>query len=207
MIDTLPAIVGDIFNIFTLPAGGVASEALKALFKKRSDAAREIMLYEISRGQIRFNQADMEESVAIVYRYLRAAQEGAARINLTLLAQVLSGQARLGLVKADDFLYYADILTPMLRDEILLIGCILRHWEAAIEQEQSPTERMRTATINSQKDLIPDVFEDLAEFRAVADGLRRTGFLSIQATAGGGDFLGPSPVLIRLARLVKFEVV
>jgi hypothetical protein len=205
LLDNLPAIVSDAFGLFSVPGGGIAGEALKALMQKRVDAAREIMLTEISRGDIRFSETDAEESVAIVYRYLRAAQEGAARVNLRLIAQVLCGQARLGLIKADEFLYYADLLTPLRRDEILLTGCILRYWDAAIEQEGAPLERMRTATVKSRDALIPEVFEDSAEFGAVADGMRRTGFFSTQALAGGGDLFGPSPVLVRLARLVDFN--
>ncbi|MCU9954247.1 hypothetical protein OEJ37_12875 [Burkholderia sp. BKH01] len=205
MLGSLPAVVCDVFGLLSLPGGAMAGEALKALFQKRADDAREIMLTAISRGDIRFSESDAEESVAIVYRYLRAAQEGAARVNLRLLAEVFCGQARLGLIKADEFLYYADVLTPLRRDEILLTGCILRHRNEAIEQKDDPIERMRAATVQSQSALIPDVFEDHAEFRAVADGMRRTGFFSIQATAGGGDLLGPSPILLRLARLVDFD--
>ena len=205
MLASLPAVICDVFGSLSLPGGGMAGEALKALFQKRADDAREIMLTAISRGDIRFSETDAEESVAIVYRYLRAAQEGAARVNLRLLAEVFCGQARSGLIRADEFLYYADVLTPLRRDEILLTGCILRNWSEAIEQKDDPIERMRVATVRSQSALIPDVFEDHAEFRAVADGMRRTGFFSTQATAGGGDLLGPSPILLRLARLVDFD--
>lgn len=165
------------------------------------------MMEAIARGDVRFSESDVEESVAIVYRYLRAAQEGAARTNLRLLADVFCGQARFGLVKADEFLYYADVLAPLRRDEILLTGCILRHWNQAIEQKGDEFERMRAATLKSQRDLVPSVFGDDAEFAAVADGMRRTGFFSTQATAGGGDLLGPSPVLLRIARLVDFDAV
>ena len=205
MVGSLPAVICDVFGLFSLPGGAMAGEALKALFQKRADDAREIMLTAIERGDIRFSETDVEESVAVVYRYLRAAQEGAARVNLRLLAEVFCGQARLGLIKADEFLYYADVLTPLRRDEILLTGCILRYWNEATDQKNDPIERMRIATVKSQSALIPNVFEDHAEFRAVADGMRRTGFFSIQATAGGGDLLGPSPVLMRLARLVDFD--
>ncbi|MFL9987138.1 hypothetical protein [Paraburkholderia sediminicola] len=205
MIDSLPAVVSDVFGLFALPLGGIAGEALKALLKKRMEAAREIMLAEISRGDIRFSETDADESVAIVYRYLRAAQEGAARTNLRLLAQVLSGQARLGLIKADEFLYYADILTSMRRDEILLTGEILREWNAAEKLAGDNTERMRYATNRAMLTLIPNVFDDAGDFRANADGLRRTGFFLIQATAGGGDLFGPSPLLLRLSKLIDFE--
>ncbi|CAN7806573.1 hypothetical protein LJR267_010739 [Paraburkholderia hospita] len=205
MLDSLPAVVGDIFGYFSVPAGGVAGEALNALFKKRADDAREIMLTELSRGKVRLSETDAEEAVAIVYRYLRAAQEGAARVNLRLLAQVLSNQVHLGLIKADEFLYYADILAPLRRDELLLTGSILRHWENAIDQKDDPVERKRTATTKAHETLIPSVFGDADEFQAVADGLRRTGFFSIQATAGSGDLLGLSPVLLQLARLADFN--
>lgn len=205
MIDTLPTLVGDVFSVFSLPGGGLAGEALKSIFKKRADSAREIILEELSRGNVRLSETDAEESAMIVYRYLRAAQEGAARMNLRLLAQTLAGQARLGLVKADEFLYYADMLTSLRRDEILLIGQILHHWNAAEHLKDDPLERMKYATGHSREALVPEVFVDDADFRANADALRRTGLLLIQATAGGGDRLGPSPLLFRLAKLVDFD--
>jgi hypothetical protein len=203
----LVAVVSDAFGLFTWPGGALAGEVLSRLFKNRADAAQEIMLSELTRGNVRFSEIDPEECVAIVYRYLRAAHEGAARNNLRLLSQVLAGQARLGLVKADEFLYYADILTSMRRDEILLTGAILRSWNAASAQASDPTKRMQTATIQAKVALISDVFEDDADFRSVADGLRRTGFLLTQPTAGGGDLLGPSPLLIRLSKLTDFQTV
>jgi hypothetical protein len=202
----LPAVLGDIFSMQSWPLGGVASEALKRILKNRVDAAREILLAEMSAGNVRFRESDVEESVAIVYRYLRAAQEGAARVNLRLLSQAMCGQASAGVLKADEFLYYADLFTSLRRDEVLLLGAVLRFWDAPhYESNIDRSERMRGTTACAQRELVPDVFADADEFSAVADGLRRTGLLATLATAGGGDLLGPSPLLLRIAKLVDFD--
>jgi len=203
-VDLLPAVLNDAFSLFSWPLGNVAGEALKALLKRRADAAQEIILEEISKGSVRFSEVDADEGVAIVFRYLRAAQEGTARVNLRLMAQVMCGQAKHGPLKADDFLYYADTLASLRTDELHLIGELLGNWNRA-SHEQDRDERMRAATIGAKEALVPKVFADASDFQACADGLRRTGYFLITATFGSGDLLGPSPLLLRLAALVDFE--
>ncbi|CAB3775261.1 hypothetical protein LMG29542_08643 [Paraburkholderia humisilvae] len=104
MSESLIVAIGDMFSLTNVPGGNVAGYALKQLFAKRLDSAREILLEELARGDIRVSEGDLEEGVAIVYRFLRAAQEGTARVNLRLLSQVIAKQAWQGTMKADEFL-------------------------------------------------------------------------------------------------------
>lgn len=80
-MDRLPAVVGDVFDRPSVPEGLLAGEALKALFNKRADSARDVMLNELSHGKVRLSETDAEVAAAIVYRFLRAAQDGAARVD------------------------------------------------------------------------------------------------------------------------------
>jgi len=69
--------------------------------ERRKEAAREILLDEIRRGSASPTTDDIDESVSILYRYWRAAQEGAGRLNLRLLASVYAGQVRDKSIVAD----------------------------------------------------------------------------------------------------------
>ena len=104
MSESLIAAIGDMFSLTNVPGGNVAGFALKRLFAKRLDNARETLLKKLARGDMRVSEADLQEGVATVYRFLRAAQEGAARVNLRLLSQVIANQAWRGTMKADEFL-------------------------------------------------------------------------------------------------------
>jgi hypothetical protein len=200
----LIALVGDVFGLANLPGGNSAGFALKQLMAKRLEAAREVLLNELARGQLRVSEADLEEGLAIVYRFLRAAQEGASRVNLRLLSQVIAKQAWTGTMKADEFLYYADILGPLRRDEVLLLGALHRNWFDGSRAGLDIGQR-RIETIGAMKaELVPAVFESDADFFAIADSLTRTGLLSTIA-AYGGSFYEPSPLLQRVVGMVDFE--
>lgn len=123
----LGSIVADIMGAFMIPGGSTVSTAIQHVFKKRLDTAREILLEEIQNGSKDMRDAaELEEIAAIIYRYGRAAQEGAARANLRLLAKVISRQVNASNLNANDFLYYADILSSLKAQEIQLLGIMVR---------------------------------------------------------------------------------
>lgn len=120
-------VVADIMGAFMIPGGSTISAAIQHVFKKRLDTAREILLEEIKDGSKDMGDAaELEEVAAIIYRYGRAAQEGAARANLRLLAKVIARQIQISSLNANDFLYYADILSSLKAQEIQLLGIMVR---------------------------------------------------------------------------------
>ncbi len=122
--DMLPAIAEDVFSSLQIPGGSTVSQLLQGIFRKKAEEAREILLDEIKNGCSPALAED--EVVYITYRYLRAAQEGAARINLRLLAQIIAGDTAITSLTADRFLYYSDIIASLTIDEIKLLGMMLR---------------------------------------------------------------------------------
>lgn len=201
--DGLVALIADVFEVAKLHGGGVVGFALNQLLRKRLEAARDILLEELARGRIRVSEADFEDGLAITYRFLRAAQEGASRVNLRLLSQVIARQAWTGKMTADEFLYYADILGSLRRDEVFLVGCLYRTWHA--QSKDTDVAQRRRATIGAlREELIPDVFESDEDLFAIADSLTRTGLVSTVA-AYGGSFYQPAPLLERVVKMVDLE--
>jgi hypothetical protein len=137
------SIVADIMDAHFIPGGSTVSVAIQQVFKKRLDAAREILLQEIADGQIDMSDAgELEEIAAIIYRYGRAAQEGAAKANLRLLAQVIAGKNSSITLTADRFLYYADVISSLKVDEIKLLGIMVREKATTASQASEALKKL-----------------------------------------------------------------
>ncbi|WP_246084987.1 hypothetical protein [Rhizobium glycinendophyticum] len=108
----------------TVPAAGALT--LRALLEKRTRRARDTLLAEIRLGHRSIDFHDADEAAAIIYRYMRAAEEGAARLNLRLLAAVIVGSAKGPGLYADEFLRWADILAGLKREEVITLGVMQR---------------------------------------------------------------------------------
>ena len=104
----------------TLSAAGV--ESLNKVLARRAKTARQILCDEIKMGQKTSDDIPQEEVAAIVFRYMRASQEGAARMNLRLMAAIISEQIKTTDLYADDFLRWASIICDLKRDEIIVLG-------------------------------------------------------------------------------------
>ena len=60
---------------------------------RRAEEARSIFLEELGQGlRPPRDPGEIDEFVAVLYRYLSKSQEGAARLNLRLMAPVVRGQ-------------------------------------------------------------------------------------------------------------------
>jgi hypothetical protein len=132
---TLPEIIGafisDAFELTGIHGGSVAGAAVGRYFRRRTEQARDILFEELRQANISDEQAASEDdAIAVIVRYLRAAREGAARLNLRLLAKAIAGKLRSGSLVADEFLQYAEALGSLSRDEIRVIGAMYRYWES-----------------------------------------------------------------------------
>jgi hypothetical protein len=173
---------------------------LGSILKKRSDSAREILLEELSLGQKTIHDTgQLDELVAITYRYFRAAQEGTARLNLRLLAKVIAGQAHLGNLIADEFLYYAELLASLRREELILIATFQR-----VSRRLNETEAHKIWE-PAAEELVPKVFPDEGLMRAAATACTRTGLLMTEASMDDIGFFSPSPLLDKLLRLASLD--
>jgi len=158
-------IIQDFFALKNIPGGFSASLLLQRVFDKKAFQAREILFEAIKQGGL--PDIDKDDYVFILYRYLRAAQEGAARINLCLLAEVISGKAGSRKLTSDKFLYYADLIASLTDEEILLLGVMVREEETSSygalehlelyftreEQQRIFQSLIRTGLVMSEQDI------------------------------------------------------
>jgi hypothetical protein len=132
---TLPEIIGafvsDSFGLLGIPGGSVSEALVVRYFRRRTEMARDILFEELRHANISDAQAASEDDgIAVIVRYLRAAREGVARLNLRLLAKAIAGKLQSGRLVADEFLQYAEALASLSRGEIMVIGTMYRIWAA-----------------------------------------------------------------------------
>jgi hypothetical protein len=88
------AIVGDVLSALQLPGGSFVGKLGDKFLERKQKEAAEILIEEVSKGSpepINFSDSDTDPLIEIIYRFSKAAADGAARENLRLLAQVIAG--------------------------------------------------------------------------------------------------------------------
>jgi hypothetical protein len=73
---------------------------------------------------------------AIIAPVCRRRASGRKRVNLSLMAKVIAGQAHRGNLLADEFLYPADMLASLRREGVLVLGTLDRHSDAGCNGSQ-----------------------------------------------------------------------
>lgn len=203
---TLAALVEDAFSALQVPGGSTASSVLQRMLRRREEAARDMLLKELRRGNKTICDVDEGEVAEIVFRYMRAAQEGTARVNLRLMAEVIAGQAAAGNLVADEFLYYADILASLRYEEVVVLATLYRTTQEAIAKHTGDnilaTQAMTAASLELSQTL---GFKDL-DFAATAGAIMRTGLIASAPGQGGGfNIYYPTSLMDKLYALAPFE--
>lgn len=204
--ELVAAIVSDVLSVAGIPGSSTLQEAVKRLVAKRLNDARVIFLEELRRGDKELSHVGEEDEVAaILFRYQRAAVEGAARLNLRLLAAVAAGQSVQGGFKADEFLAWSDDLAGLRREEIIVLAAMYEAENAppadlgpnktlAMWQHQGKWERVCGA-------VIPDPFAAREEVLAAAASASRSGLAMI--SGGGYDLAVTTVTTTKLRRLLE----
>ncbi|MCA2411851.1 hypothetical protein HFN55_32780 [Rhizobium leguminosarum] len=129
-VEIVTSMVSDYLNAHDWLAASTIASGLGQTYKKvmamRISAAQAVLLEELAKGRASAIDPLPDDAATVTFRYMRAAQEGAARLNLRLLAGVITGQISGPGLYADEFLRWADILAGLRREEILVLGVMQR---------------------------------------------------------------------------------
>lgn len=204
--DSIPlgaAIAGDVLSALMIPGAGTLSLVAQAFVQKKRREAADLLIEEISRGfhgQIEFDRFDIDPLLEIIYRFSKAVDDGAARENLRLLAQIIAGLKKYKALDSDRFRKWCAILEQLTRDELLVIGkAIVARREIA----------------NSETDVANDFCQRLffaleqagyskEEVGALLTTVSRTGLVVPQSAYDGMVYM-PTPWLDELGRLADLE--
>ena len=200
--DILQGLVKDLPLGNTLAA--LTGAVLDDLLKDRAQKARTIFIEEIAKAERPFTDVhEADEFAAILYRYLDAARQGAARLNLRLMAKIAKGQLEEEAPKADEFLRYSNMIATVTREEIVYLATLHRHFAAAHGKDGI---RVYQAVID---ELTGRDRSRSEEVQVTAAAVLRTGLVVPMAFGGIGISTSfscrPAPLLTRLISLADFE--
>ena len=205
----LSAVVGDAFGVGGWLMGNLAGAgfafAVQQVQHRRAERARDILLDELSRGEKTLSVPDVAEAAAVLLRYGRAAQEGAARLNLRLMAKIIAGQAERHCLYADEFLRYADLLAGLRREEVILLGAVHRHWHTPEVQSLEDGLRQQAVSNRTRSELIPIPFREDDDFYAAAEAVTRTALLRTADAIDEHMLFQPTRLLDQLYGMAPFE--
>ena len=111
--------VADVLGLFGVPTA-TADAIYAEILEKRKTQALDILLGELRQGN--FQNVNQHELISIIARFQRDAMEGTAKNNLYLLARVIRGMGDKNELIAPCFSKYADALSSLTKDEIIIIG-------------------------------------------------------------------------------------
>ncbi|MGN6489083.1 MAG: hypothetical protein ACTHLT_14875 [Devosia sp.] len=212
MRDLVTALLADLLQPLTgLPgtASAVGVGGISHILRARMEAARDIFIDELRIGNVTLSDVPEEEAASVIYRYARAATEGAARLNLRLLAAVAAGQSRSEGLFADEFLRWADMLAGLRREELLVLGQFIR-----LSEVISPADSSRDESDAAAARMWSAVTEQLAlhqqfteeRTRQICAATTRTGLISVRAgTLDDVVIYGHTELLLRLHRYADIE--
>lgn len=216
MASALPDLVGsgfaDIASALTFGAsnlfGTSVAKVIERMMRRRAEEARSIFLEELGQGlRPPRDPGEIDEFVAILYRYLSKAQEGAARLNLRLMARVVRGQLEGQALYASEFLRYSELLALLTREEVVLLAT--RHrLRVEFDAEKTTAQWSDTSSVNERVErvLVPRVFSTRLHLNATLTALQRTGLVWPGAAAVSGGFVWQdTPLLDKVALLARFE--
>ncbi len=183
-------------------AKGGAAEIIKRVLRHRRRMAFDLLLGELRRGTTTADRLGLENDVvSVLLRYQRAADEGAARLNLRLMAQVIAGSAFTGTLRADEFLTYADMLAALRREEVVLMATMHR----IQRRHGAGGTPVNILWGHLMDEVVPSLFKDERDLRATAMACLRTGLIMDMNTIDDMGLYTTSPLFQRLTEIASFE--
>jgi hypothetical protein len=188
-------------------AGHLVGEAYGAWLNRKSKEAHDILLSELKSGNRIDGDFDVDAFFGLLFRYLNAVKQGAARRNLRLLAQLLAtGIQKDFRLESDKLAANALLIQDLRHEELQFIGTF---WKKHMDLGGSAdTTELLHREIHKQalNALVPNVFDSSAKFAAIGAALQRTGLFYAPATWDGPLFC-ISPKLLELMTLCEIESV
>lgn len=178
------------------------SKALEAFWKKRGQEAHIRICDEMRKGNITLTQASLtNDHFAAFVRMAQAVRDSASHEAIRLMAKVMVGQIQRDRLYADDFIKFANIISGLSRDEILILS-LLYDAHKKMSEKNDPN-RLWSELVNL---VVPGHFESEDYVLAILTGLSRSGLVIAPQNnlLSIGTYV-PSPLMDELVRLADFQ--
>lgn len=203
-IDAISILMG---QLPTATAGESIKSGLSAYISRKAKIAHDILIKELASGQLIDGDFDPDRFFGLLFRYLNAVKQGAARRNLHLLAQIIRNGSKKSIEFEPDLLASnADIVSQLRKDEIQLVAGLWRIQSNILKTDIAESHVKLKVSELAKQELIPSVFSDIHEMNAVATSVSRTG-LVVLSPVWGGTRVDLTKKMNELAKLCDLEQV
>ncbi|HUC61614.1 MAG TPA: hypothetical protein VMF53_06630 [Alphaproteobacteria bacterium] len=191
------------------PLAGLASTAITEVLIANEDRAERILRGAVERWGVEAHEFEAPNQLAAaIIRYADVARHQAAAENLEVLADAMLGLARRHVLFASDFLKFAEIVAPLSRDELLLIGALMDEDAKFYATPRPPNSQGALWKIVRDRlvRLPPETgtFPDLDTLNATAARATRSGLL-VPLAGFGGTTYALSPIGRKLREIVDIN--
>lgn len=201
----------DILSLFKIPTTSL-NEMWNAHCEKKLAESRDILFDEITEGN--FDNIADDDKISLMHRYTLAAMNGAARLNLRLLAKAINnianGEQLSSPIYANEFNRYAQILETLSDEEIHLLAQLYKIREDDLEYIRHHNEPSKGINADYFTKLLTNYEctspEKAKEIKAIAGALLRTGLVYQEAVGFGGvNVYALTPFFDKIIELVDFQ--
>ncbi len=201
----------DILSFFGIPTSSI-QELWNAHCERKLAESRDILFDEITQGN--FNNIANDDKISLIHRYTLAAMNGAARLNLRLLAKainsIVKGEQLPSPIYANEFNRYAQILATLSDEEIHLLAQLYKMREDDLKYIKLHNEPPKGINANYFTKLIAGYEysqpEKVKETKAIAGALLRTGLIYQENVGCGGSYVyALTPFFDKIIELVDFQ--
>jgi hypothetical protein len=210
---TVPQVLGTLAEeasaVLQLPGGPTFKAVAEGYEARRRAEARDILFAELRANQkAAWQVANADALLGAIYRFERAALEGAARHNLLLLAKAIKGTYLAGDLTADRFSLFADVLASLSRNECWLLAVLqtictsLRSRFGSTSAGVPALEMWRAL----QEKAVPNPYPDAQRLRTALFALTRTGLVLPTSLIDEGNVgAETSPLMADLIEIISAE--
>ena len=205
--DSIPfgaVMAADILSVLGIPGGATLAKFADNYVARRRSEAANILIKEIRggrHGEIHFEEYDLDPLLQMTMRFSKAIDEGAARQNLRLLAQVIAGLKKNKAFDPDKFRRWCGIVEHLTRDELMVLG---HAHTIAVKLRGSADESNSQTFVQALGDDLEAAGYARSEIAALFVSVARTGVFVPMPAVGSINYL-PSPWLFELGELADLE--
>lgn len=205
------SVISDILSLFKIPTSSI-QELWNAHCENKLAESRDILFDEITQGN--FNNIADDDKISLMHRYTLAAMNGAARLNLRLLAKAINsianGEQLPSPIYANEFNRYAQILETLSDEEIQLLAQLYKMREDDLKYIRLHNEPPKGINADYFTKLLTNYEyttpEKVKEIKAIAGALLRTGLIYQENIGCGGSYIyALTPFFDKIIELVDFQ--
>jgi len=178
------------------------SSYLRTYQEARAREAAETLRKAMARGKV-YRITD-DKAAAALFAYMRAAEEGAARLNLEMIAEAFANSAQEATFAPDEFRRHTRMLADLSREEIVVIAALIKanrgaHGLSFPQARKHIRDELENELVGSGK-----FFATVRHVTQHLTALQRTGLIIYEEVYGGQAYM-PTSLLVQIERLIDFD--